>query len=139
MGLRLPTRLLFSEIMSIVTNSGETRAFLKALHAAGPDPEEYLGALNDYVNGNRTALQPELVPANPADPYLFSFVQEALMTGGEKTSRGAFYTPPEIAECLAREVIHKPGSVLDPACGGGVFLIAAAKRLLSLGCGKEIK
>jgi hypothetical protein len=60
---------------------------------------------------------------------------------GRRAEQGAWYTPPEIAEAMCRlslgpqlarlEADPDPASVLDillidPACGAGVFLIAAA-------------
>ena len=48
-----------------------------------------------------------------------------------KRTAGAFYTPSDVAEYIARETIGEFGegdelpSILDPACGSGVFLKAA--------------
>jgi hypothetical protein len=51
--------------------------------------------------------------------------------------RGAHYTPPDVAATLvARALAHRPGGaplVCDPACGGGVFLVAAADALAARG------
>lgn len=54
-----------------------------------------------------------------------------------RKARGAFFTPPLIAEFLTKWAIGKNPSarVLDPTCGDGVFLIAAGQRLRSLGTG----
>jgi adenine-specific DNA-methyltransferase len=54
---------------------------------------------------------------------------------GDRKERGAFFTPPAIADYLARWTIgHNPAArVLDPTCGDGQFLRAAARRLLELG------
>ena len=50
-----------------------------------------------------------------------------------RKARGAFFTPPEIADFLARFAIRDPGArVLDPTCGEAVFLLAAADRLRHL-------
>jgi len=53
----------------------------------------------------------------------------------ERKARGAFFTPPAIAEFLARQAISgRPNAkVLDPTCGDGAFLIAAAQVLRALG------
>lgn len=46
-------------------------------------------------------------------------------------ARGAFFTPPAIADFLAAWAVSKdPGAkVLDPTCGEAVFLLAAGKQL----------
>ena len=52
-----------------------------------------------------------------------------------RKQRGAFFTPYEIAEFLAGWALagQKEARVLDPTCGEGVFLLAAAERLCALG------
>ena len=53
-----------------------------------------------------------------------------------RKARGAFFTPPAIADFLAAWAVgDDPDSrVLDPTCGDGAFLLAAARRLKTLGC-----
>ena len=57
----------------------------------------------------------------------------------ERKARGAFFTPPALANFLARWAIHGNSSarVLDPTCGEGVFLLAAARQLRELGTVEE--
>lgn len=57
----------------------------------------------------------------------------------ERKARGAFFTPPVLANFLARWAIHgNPAArVLDPTCGEGVFLLAAARELHKLGTTEE--
>jgi adenine-specific DNA-methyltransferase len=52
-----------------------------------------------------------------------------------RKARGAFFTPPAIAEHLAAWAIQDDpnATVLDPTCGDGVFLIAAGQHLKALG------
>lgn len=52
-----------------------------------------------------------------------------------RKARGAFFTPPAIAQFLADWAIAKnpAARVLDPTCGDGVFLLAAGERLRALG------
>ena len=46
-----------------------------------------------------------------------------------RRARGAFYTPPElVAWVLDRALVPGASRVLDPACGTGHFLVAAARR-----------
>lgn len=50
----------------------------------------------------------------------------------ERRRRGAFYTPPDLVEwVLDRALADLPrgAPVLDPACGAGHFLVAAARRV----------
>ncbi len=51
-----------------------------------------------------------------------------------RKARGAFFTPPSIAEFLGHWAIRSPDAkVLDPTCGEAVFLLSAAERLDALG------
>jgi type I restriction-modification system DNA methylase subunit len=48
---------------------------------------------------------------------------------------GAFYTPPVLAEfvisrVLTNEIIPKKPRILDPACGSGIFLVEAFRRIV---------
>ncbi|MCI0711032.1 MAG: SAM-dependent methyltransferase [Chloroflexi bacterium] len=52
--------------------------------------------------------------------------------------RGGYYTPRPIADFLAQWAIRSPtDKVLEPSCGDGVLLEAAAQRLLTLGAEKK--
>ena len=54
------------------------------------------------------------------------------MQDGERQGRGAFYTPAEVAGSLVAVTVER-GPVVDPACGAGVFLLAAGIRLAAQG------
>ncbi|HUG83050.1 MAG TPA: N-6 DNA methylase [Euzebya sp.] len=70
------------------------------------------------------ALPP--LPEGVAGPWLLGQVHEALLDGDQRTARGAWFTPPSLARRLiAAAGVTAPQRVLDPACGGGVFLLAA--------------
>ncbi len=52
--------------------------------------------------------------------------------------RGGYYTPEPIANFLANWAIRSPADeVLEPSCGDGNILVAAARRLLALGAASE--
>ncbi|MBM0123123.1 HsdM family class I SAM-dependent methyltransferase [Pimelobacter simplex] len=46
-----------------------------------------------------------------------------------RRAQGSFYTPAELVEWVLDRALPPRGSVLDPACGTGHFLVAAARRL----------
>ena len=55
-----------------------------------------------------------------------------------RKDRGAFFTPPEIADFLADWAVQSQDDlVMDPTCGESVFLLAAARRLRNLGASRS--
>jgi type I restriction-modification system DNA methylase subunit len=52
-----------------------------------------------------------------------------------RKERGAFFTPPEIADYLADWAVGDDpnAQILDPTCGEAIFLLAAGRRLRALG------
>lgn len=56
----------------------------------------------------------------------------------ERKARGAFFTPPQITNFIAKWAIRSPGdTILEPSCGEAAFLVSAAKRLRDLGSAVE--
>ena len=75
------------------------------------------------------------VPLSEAS-YRIGGLYTALLPAPIRSQRGAFYTPPELAERLldlgsAEGVDWARSTILDPACGGGAFLLPVAHRILS--------
>ena len=73
------------------------------------------------------------------EPRDLGRIYEATLSPAVRTA-GAHYTPPQVAEALVAAVwpVDDPPprprpKVWDPACGGGVFLLAAADRLRAMG------
>lgn len=60
-------------------------------------------------------------------------------TPSYRKARGAFFTPPAIADYLAEWAVEgdRSASVMDPTCGEAVFLEAAGRRLVDLGATPE--
>lgn len=55
-------------------------------------------------------------------------------TQGLRKARGAFFTPPAIASCIADWAINAPtDKVLEPSTGDAEFLVHAVNRLIALG------
>jgi hypothetical protein len=102
------------------------------------------GASSKRVAGAFDVLQDAIAEARAAGvsrPDVLVGVHEQLLRSqrGERRRRGAFYTPTDIADRLAEFTLDpllevwtsadKPLLVLDPACGAGVFVRAAYRRI----------
>lgn len=60
-------------------------------------------------------------------------LHQRLLTSADRRAGGSWFTPVPLVEHLLDLAEVGPGvRVLDPACGAGVFLVAAARRLLAL-------
>ena len=55
----------------------------------------------------------------------------------QRKAQGSHYTPSALVEFVVRETLHElavePRNVLDPSCGNGNFLVAAAVAIVALG------
>lgn len=55
----------------------------------------------------------------------------------ERKARGAFFTPPELADFLCQWAIRKSSDrVFEPSCGEAAFLLSALQRLRALGASR---
>ncbi|MEM7140544.1 MAG: N-6 DNA methylase [Actinomycetota bacterium] len=66
--------------------------------------------------------------------WLPGFVREALVSGVDRSSGGVHHTAPDVARAVvdaATEIrpFRRGDTVLDPAVGGGAFLLAAVERM----------
>lgn len=95
----------------------------------------------ERVESAMTVLQmgPE-PPGGWANPWLIGWVHEQAVSHDERKRRGAWYTPKPVVRGLvdlARSVTRSTGSefdfIIDPTCGGGAFLLAAADSLVNAG------
>lgn len=107
-------------------------AFLRRCRDRGLEPDPRLRLLD----------HPPVEPPPRDPPHLsadetLGELHERIVGGDERRGRGAWYTPPWLAEQLVSRVVTQPAVVADPACGGGVFLVAAAERLAVLGAATE--
>lgn len=85
------------------------------------------------VAAQTAAALEALSPAQAA--YAIGTLYTTLLPAPFRARHGVFYTPPELVECLlimAEEagIDWKTARVLDPACGGGAFLIGVASRMV---------
>lgn len=101
-------------------------------------PEKYLNTticslIHDSLNHNIEVGQLRLFDFRfDIIPVEFiSYIYEIFLTDKQKEN-GIFYTPKKLAQLIVDDVIpeNEIGSVLDPSCGSGMFLITAFQRLL---------
>lgn len=109
-------------------------AFLAATALDGLRPPSWLRLLQVTAD--------DRAGASVAGPEDLGPLHERLVTADERVRRGAWYTPSALAaDLVARALPDRRavdlGVVVDPACGGGVFLLAAVERLVALGVGPE--
>ncbi|MGG2309848.1 N-6 DNA methylase, partial [Salmonella enterica] len=59
-----------------------------------------------------------------------SYIYEVFLNEQQKKN-GIYYTPKKLAQLIVDDVIFESqtGTVLDPSCGSGMFLIVAFQRL----------
>jgi hypothetical protein len=64
---------------------------------------------------------------------LISYIYETFLTK-EQIGNGIYYTPRKLAQLIVDDVIREDriGSILDPSCGSGMFLIVGFQRLLEI-------
>lgn len=121
---------------------------LRRVNYAALDVEE-LGSVYESLLDYRPVASPEgALPAYDAEGFEVRFFN--LATGTERKTTGSYYTRPELVQELiksalvpvmeerlkaagadpkAREKALLAIRVVDPACGSGAFLLAAARRL----------
>ena len=68
--------------------------------------------------------------------YLVGTIYGMALPSAHRASHGIFYTPPELAEQLLlmaedAGVSWNTARVLDPACGGGAFLLPVLRRMIN--------
>jgi SAM-dependent methyltransferase len=71
-----------------------------------------------------------------ASPRLPGLVYEALTAPADRRQRGAWFTPAAVVDDLVERALDggfDPQRVLDPACGGGAFLLGVADALARRG------
>lgn len=109
----------------LAARQAAARAQLAAALAAGTPPAAAAAA----------TLQAALagLAADDAPPDWAGPLREALLPADLRRAGGSHYTPPELADEVVAGALDPldapPAVVLDPACGGGVFLLAAARYL----------
>ena len=100
---------------------------------------EHLQRLGNFLDGEEVASGQMYFWA-----YNFKYIPIELISaiyetflGQDRRRTSAYYTPPEIVDYVLNELLPfetrpQPVRILDPACGSGIFLVEAYRRLVTL-------
>ena len=100
---------------------------------------QHLHLLGRFLNGEEVASGQmyfwaydfKYIPIELVSAIYETFLDE------DRQITGAYYTPPEIVDYVLNEVLpfeskNQDIRILDPACGSGIFLVEAYRRLVTL-------
>ncbi|MCX7049645.1 MAG: N-6 DNA methylase, partial [Candidatus Sumerlaeota bacterium] len=102
--------------------------------------QSHLDLIRDWMYGDAGiqkklffyAYRFKIVPIELISSIYEEFYHEE---SGKESAHGAFYTPPALAEfvlsqTLTTERLKNAPRILDPACGSGIFLVEAFRRIV---------
>jgi hypothetical protein len=55
----------------------------------------------------------------------------------KQLKQGIYYTPKKLAQLIVDDILKKPGTILDPACGSGMFLVIAFRQIMNFSPAKS--
>ncbi len=131
----LAVTLKFLQLRGEVSRSGGSFRF---------DPRDFSGwrhpAISREMGDWMASLEPEREPDTDREAYWavfesfhsgacldpVGFIYQSLLQAGKKSSSGIYYTPPVLLENIFDGLAPSGASFLDPCCGTGQFLLAAA-------------
>lgn len=109
----------------------------------------HLITLRDFLLGVRSSEQElffyaynfKIIPIELISSIYEEFYNERV---GDEKNQGSHYTPSALvefvlAQTLTREVLVKKPRILDPACGSGIFLVEAFRRVVRWLCAQQGK
>lgn len=65
----------------------------------------------------------------PDENDVLGIVYQSILLEGDKAKKGSYYTPQKIVEKIIDEYLEEDSKFLDPCCGTGQFLLAAANKI----------
>jgi len=144
--MRRVLRKIRSDVLPVL--DGDIVALIKlvaGMIAQGPSPSEFKRRIATAKMKAATEVLTGLRDWSGDDPAILGYLYESLLESpddrtkqGPRRRAGVFYTPSYIARFLVRAATDavlshdraEPPRILDPACGGGAFLIAAHRELV---------
>lgn len=118
--------LLFEKINEIFDNVLFKTPFIEEQYILDASPYIY-NAISGEITGQLSLFdfQFNIIPIE-----FISHIYEVFLED-KQADEGIYYTPPKLAQLIIDDTITKQGKVLDPACGSGMFLILAFRKMLN--------
>jgi len=120
--------LLLIEKAGLMTNRNFHKKKLPEIHHIGLSREmnNWYRLLNK-PSINKLISQIDAMPI-PEQRDTSGLIYQMLQSEGRKSEKGSYYTPPSYADEVLGLYGTKGQKFLDPCCGSGMFLLAAAKK-----------
>jgi len=119
---------LFNKINELFNNVLFRKPEIETLHLTSEVLAAIYNAIkqNDWQTGQLSLFdfRFDVVPVE-----FISHIYEVFLEG-KQLSEGIYYTPPNLAHLIIDDTIKGLGTVLDPSCGSGMFLVLAFRKLL---------
>lgn len=103
---------------------------------AGPSAVLLLDAISPDAQSIATSIGQLIAQFPPEDAgYLIGSIYTVMLPTSIRSKLGAFYTPPPLVSRLLDSaqqagIDFSKNSIIDPACGGGAFLVPVALRII---------
>ena len=122
--------IILAEAALRLLSPGQSRltAFLKGELSAGEADPLIRGLLRDAIPSENTAKITAVSWEISPEADALGFIYISLLPLSRRHLMGAYYTPIDCAR-KAVDKVDLSGTVLDPSCGSGSFLLAAAEKL----------
>lgn len=122
---------LFKKIHAIFNNSLFERPTIENKYLTSEVRQLIASSFNANLNTGQLKLfhfQFDILPVE-----FISYIYEVFLSEKQKEN-GIYYTPKKLAQLIIDETINEDriGSILDPSCGSGMFLIVGYQRLLEI-------
>ncbi|WP_299220653.1 TaqI-like C-terminal specificity domain-containing protein [uncultured Alistipes sp.] len=102
-------------IYSIGINLLKRKGIIKRAHVAVILSEHHYQTIEELLD----------YPLPTNEPDLPGLIYQCLLSEGEKSIRGAYYTPISVASRMTKDfVFSSKETFLDPCCGSGIFLLS---------------
>lgn len=79
-------------------------------------PDDFLITEKDF-----TVELDEIIPND--DYYAYGVAYQIILSSGEKSEKGAYYTPPKIVRNIVSKLVAKDKTFLEPCAGVGFFVV----------------